>query len=132
MEDTICAIATLVGESSINVIRISGKESINIVNKIFSKDISNVPTHTVHYGFIMENNEKIDEVFVSIFKSPKSFTTEDVVEISVHGGITSVNKVMELLLSNGARLAEPGEFLKRAFLNGRIDLTQAEAVGTDA
>ena len=129
MEDTICAIATLVGESSINVIRISGKESINIVNKIFSKDISNVPSHTVHYGFIMENKEKIDEVFVSIFKSPKSFTTEDVVEISVHGGITSVNKVMELLLSNGARLAEPGEFLKRAFLNGRIDLTQAEAVG---
>ncbi len=129
MEDTICAIATLVGESSINVIRVSGKDSINIVNKVFSKDISNVPTHTVHYGFIMENNEKIDEVFVSIFKSPKSFTTEDVVEISVHGGITSVNKVMELLLSNGARLAEPGEFLKRAFLNGRIDLTQAEAVG---
>ena len=76
----------------------------------------------------MENNEKIDEVFVSIFKSPKSFTTEDIVEISTHGGIASVNKVMELLLSNGCRLAEPGEFLKRAFLNGRIDLTQAEAV----
>ena len=128
MEDTIAAISTLVGESSINVIRISGKNSINIVNKIFSKDISNVKSHTVHYGFIMENNEKIDEVFVSIFKSPKSFTTEDVVEISTHGGIISVNKVMELLLSNGARMAQPGEFLKRAFLNGRIDLTQAEAV----
>ena len=128
MEDTICAIATMVGESSINVIRVSGKESIEIVNKIFSKDISDVPSHTVHYGFIMENNEKIDEVFVSIFKSPKSFTTEDVVEISTHGGISSVNKVMELLLTNGCRLAEPGEFLKRAFLNGRIDLTQAEAV----
>ena len=128
MEDTICAIATMVGESSINVIRVSGKDSIEIVNKIFSKDISNVQSHTVHYGFIMENNEKVDEVFVSIFKSPKSFTTEDVVEISTHGGISSVNKVMELLLTNGCRLAEPGEFLKRAFLNGRIDLTQAEAV----
>ena len=128
MEDTICAIATMVGESSINVIRISGKESIEIVNKIFSRDISNVQSHTVHYGFIMENNEKIDEVFVSIFKSPKSFTTENIVEISTHGGISSVNKVMELLLTNGCRLAEPGEFLKRAFLNGRIDLTQAEAV----
>ena len=129
MEDTIAAVATTIGESSINVIRISGKDSINVANKIFSKDISNVPSHTVHYGFIMEDKEKIDEVFLSIFRSPKSFTTEDIVEISVHGGSASVNKVMELVLSNGARLAEPGEFLKRAFLNGRIDLTQAEAVG---
>ncbi len=129
MEDTIAAVATTVGESSINVIRLSGKDSISIANKIFSKDLSNVKTHTVHYGFIMENNEKIDEVLVSVFLAPKSFTTEDIVEISTHGGSTSVNKVMELLLSNGARLAEPGEFLKRAFLNGRIDLTQAEAVG---
>ena len=129
MEDTIAAVATTIGESSINVIRISGKESINVANKIFSKDISNVSSHTVHYGFIVENNEKIDEVFLSVFRTPKSFTTEDVVEISVHGGSASVNKVMELVLSNGARLAEPGEFLKRAFLNGRIDLTQAESVG---
>lgn len=129
MEDTIAAVATTVGESSINVIRISGKDSINVANKIFSHDISNVPSHTVHYGFIMENKEKIDEVFLSVFRAPKSFTTEDIVEISVHGGSASVNKVMELVLSNGARLAEPGEFLKRAFLNGRIDLTQAEAVG---
>ena len=129
MEDTIAAVATTIGESSINVIRISGKDSINVANKIFSKDISNVPSHTVHYGFIMEDKEKIDEVFLSVFRSPKSFTTEDIVEISVHGGSASVNKVMELVLSNGARLAEPGEFLKRAFLNGRIDLTQAEAVG---
>ncbi len=128
MEDTIAAVATLVGESSINVIRLSGKESISIANKIFSKDISNVKSHTVHYGFILENNEKIDEVLLTVFLSPKTFTREDVVEISTHGGSTSVNKVMELLLSNGARLAEPGEFLKRAFLNGRIDLTQAEAV----
>ena len=129
MEDTIVAVATTIGESSINVIRISGKDSINVANKIFSHDISNVQSHTVHYGFIMENNEKIDEVFLSVFRAPKSFTTEDIVEISVHGGSASVNKVMELILSNGARLAEPGEFLKRAFLNGRIDLTQAEAVG---
>ena len=129
MEDTIAAVATTIGESSINVIRISGNNSINVANKIFSKDIRNVPSHTVHYGFIVENNEKIDEVFLSVFRTPKSFTTEDVVEISVHGGSASVNKVMELVLSNGARLAEPGEFLKRAFLNGRIDLTQAEAVG---
>ena len=129
MEDTIAAVATTVGESSINVIRISGKDSINVANKIFSKDISNALSHTVHYGFIVENGEKVDEVLLSVFKSPKTFTTEDIVEISVHGGSSSVNKVMELVLSNGARLAEPGEFLKRAFLNGRIDLTQAEAVG---
>ena len=129
MEDTIVAVATTVGESSINVIRISGKDSINVANKIFSKDISNALSHTVHYGFIVENGEKVDEVLLSVFKSPKTFTTEDIVEISVHGGSSSVNKVMELVLSNGARLAEPGEFLKRAFLNGRIDLTQAEAVG---
>ena len=129
MEDTIAAVATTVGESSINVIRISGKDSIRVANRIFSKDISNALSHTVHYGFIMENGEKVDEVLLSVFKSPKTFTTEDIVEISVHGGSTSVNKVMELVLSNGARLAEPGEFLKRAFLNGRIDLTQAEAVG---
>lgn len=129
MEDTIAAVATTVGESSINVIRISGKDSINVANKIFSKDISGALSHTVHYGFIMENGEKVDEVLLSVFKSPKTFTTEDIVEISVHGGSSSVNKVIELVLSNGARLAEPGEFLKRAFLNGRIDLTQAEAVG---
>lgn len=128
MKDTICAVATLVGESSINVIRISGDNSINIVNKIFNKDLSTKASHTLTYGYIVENNEKIDEVLVSVFKSPKSFTTEDVVEINVHGGTITVNKVMELLISNGARLAEPGEFLKRAFLNGRIDLTQAEAV----
>ncbi len=129
MEDTICAVATLVGESSINVIRVSGNNSIKIVNKIFDKDLSKKNTHTITYGFIIENDEKIDEVLVSVFKSPKSFTTEDIVEINVHGGNITVNKVMELLISNGARLAEPGEFLKRAFLNGRIDLTQAEAVG---
>ena len=128
MNDTICAIATLVGESSINLIRISGKESIKIVNKIFNKDLLNKETHTITYGFIVNNNEKIDEVLVSVFKSPKTFTREDIVEINTHGGKTSVNRIMDLLLENGCRLAEPGEFLKRAFLNGRIDLVEAEAV----
>lgn len=128
MKDTICAIATLVGESSINVIRVSGDSSIEIVNKIFNKDLTKKESNTISYGYIMDNNEKIDEVLVSIFRSPKSFTTEDIVEINTHGGKVCVNKIMELLLCNGARLAEPGEFLKRAFLNGRIDLMQAEAV----
>ena len=128
MNDTICAIATLVGESSINLIRISGNESIKIVNKIFNKDLTNKESHTITYGFIMDGEEKIDEVLVSVFKSPRSFTTEDIVEINTHGGKISVNKIMELLLCNGCRLAEPGEFLKRAFLNGRIDLIEAESV----
>ena len=128
MEDTICAIATLVGDSSINIIRISGNKSIEIVNKIFSRDLFFFDTNTINYGFIVDKEEKIDEVLVSIFKGPKSFTTEDIVEINTHGGKMSVNKIMELLLSNGCRLAEPGEFLKRAFLNGRIDLIEAEAV----
>lgn len=128
MEDTICAIGTLVGESSINIIRISGKDSIKIVNKIFDRNLLNKETHTITYGFIVDKNEKIDEVLVSIFKGPKSFTREDVVEINTHGGKTPVAKIMDLLLENGCRLAEPGEFLKRAFLNGRIDLVEAEAV----
>ena len=128
MEDTICAIGTLVGESSINIIRISGKESINIVNGIFNKDLLNKQTYTITYGFIVDKDEKIDEVLVSIFKGPKSFTREDVVEINTHGGKTSVSRIMELLLEKGCRLAEPGEFLKRAFLNGRIDLIEAESV----
>ena len=128
MEDTICAIGTLVGESSINLIRVSGNQSIDIVNKIFNKDLKNKQSHTITYGFIMDKDEKVDEVLVSIFKSPKTFTREDVVEINTHGGKTSVNKIMELLLLNGCRMAEPGEFLKRAFLNGRIDLVEAESV----
>ncbi len=128
MKDTICAIGTLVGESSINIIRISGDKSISIVNKIFDKDLLNKQTHTITYGYIVDNNEKIDEVLVSVFKNPKTFTREDVVEINTHGGKTSVNRIMELLLENGCRLAEPGEFLKRAFLNGRIDLIEAESV----
>lgn len=128
MKDTICAIGTLVGESSINIIRVSGDDSIKIVNKLFDKNLEKKESHTITYGYIIDNNEKIDEVLVSVFKSPKTFTKEDVVEINTHGGKTSVNKIMELLLSNGARMAEPGEFLKRAFLNGRIDLIEAESV----
>ena len=128
MKDTICAIGTLVGDSSINLIRISGDESIKIVNKIFNRDLTKKESHTITYGFIMDKDEKVDEVLVSIFKSPKTFTREDIVEINTHGGKMSVNKIMELLLMNGCRMAEPGEFLKRAFLNGRIDLVEAESV----
>ena len=128
MNDTICAVATIVGESSINLIRISGQESINIVNKIFNRDLTKKESNTITYGYMINNNEKIDEVLVSVFRNPKTFTKEDIVEINTHGGKTSVNKIMELLLNNGARLAEPGEFLKRAFLNGRIDLVEAESV----
>ena len=128
MKDTICAIGTLVGDSSINLIRISGDDSIKIVNKIFNRDLNKKQSHTITYGFIMDKEEKVDEVLVSIFKSPKTFTREDIVEINTHGGKMSVNKIMELLLLNGCRMAEPGEFLKRAFLNGRIDLVEAESV----
>ncbi len=128
MEDTIAAISTALGVGAISIIRVSGPESIKIVNTIFSKDISKVKSHTIHYGHILDNKEIIDEVLVSVMLSPRTFTTEDVVEINCHGGISTTNKVLELLLNNGARLAEPGEFSKRAFLNGRIDLTQAEGI----
>lgn len=129
MEDTIVAISTALGVGAISIIRVSGKESINIVNKIFKgKDLTKQLTHTITYGHIIENGEIIDEVLVSIMKAPKTFTTEDVVEINCHGGIATTNKVLELLLLNGCRLAEPGEFTKRAFLNGRIDLIEAEGI----
>ena len=129
MNDTIAAISTALGVGAISIIRVSGNESIKIVNKLFKGDnLENVESHTIHYGFIMDNNSKVDEVLVSIMKSPKTFTSEDVVEINCHGSIASTKKILELLLSNGCRLAEPGEFTKRAFLNGRIDLLEAEAV----
>lgn len=129
MEDTIAAISTIVGESALNVIKVSGNNSIEIVNKIFSgKNLTEVKSHTIHYGFIVDENEKIDEVLVSIFKAPKTYTREDVVEINCHGGISVTNKILELLLTNGCRMAEPGEFIKRAYLNGRINLVEAEAV----
>lgn len=127
MEDTIVAISTSVGEGAISIIRLSGHDALNIASKVFTKDLTKVDSHTIHYGFITSNNEKIDEVLVSVMKAPKTFTREDIVEINCHGGIATTNKVLEVLLENSARLAEPGEFTKRAFLNGRIDLLEAEA-----
>lgn len=129
MDDTIAAISTTTGVGAISIIRVSGQDSINIVNKIFQKkDLTKVSSHTIHYGHIADNNNIIDEVLVSVMRSPKTFTTEDIVEINCHGGIATTNKVLELLLTNGARLAEPGEFTKRAFLNGRIDLVEVDGV----
>ena len=128
MEDTIAAISTALGVGAISIIRISGEKSLEIINKIFTKDLKNVKSHTIHYGYIVDNNEQIDEVLVSIMLAPNTFTKENIVEINCHGGISTTKKVLELVLSNGARLAEPGEFTKRAFLNGRIDLTQADGI----
>ena len=129
MDDTIVSISTSLGVGAIAIIRLSGPKAIEIVNKIFKgKDLTKVNSHTINYGYIKENDTIIDEVLVSIMRAPKTYTTEDVVEINTHGGIATTNKVLELCLTNGVRLAEPGEFTKRAFLNGRIDLTQAEAV----
>ena len=130
MFDTICAISTTLGVGAISIIRLSGDKSIEIANKIFiGKDLTKVDSHTINYGYIIDGTEIIDEVLVSIMKAPKTYTKEDVVEINCHGGIATTNKILEILLLNGCRLAEPGEFTKRAFLNGRIDLIEAEAVG---
>lgn len=128
MNDTICAISTALGVGAISIIRVSGDEAIDIVNKIFDKDLTKKESHTINYGHIVYNDEIIDEVMVSIMKSPKTFTKEDIVEINSHGGVAVTNKVLEILLLEGARLAEPGEFTKRAFLNGRIDLVEAESI----
>lgn len=129
MTDTICAIATSLGVGAISIIRVSGKEALKKVAHIFDgKNLTKVPSHTVHYGHIIYEKEIIDEVLVSVFKAPKTYTTEDTVEINCHGGVASTKKVLEAVLSQGIRLAEPGEFTKRAFLNGRIDLCEAEAV----
>lgn len=132
ISDTITAISTPVGEGGISVIRVSGPDSIYAVEQIFESKIklSNVLTHTVHYGYIktVNSDERIDEVLVTVMRAPRSFTMEDVVEIGCHGGLISVKQVLNELLLQDVRLAEPGEFTKRAYLNGRIDLTQAEAV----
>lgn len=128
MDNTIAAISTPLGTGAISIIRMSGKDSISIINKIFTKDLSNEKSHTIHYGKIIDNNEEIDEVLVSLMRSPKTFTKEDVIEINCHGGLSTTNKVLELLLNNGAVLANPGEFTKRAFLNGRIDLIEAQGI----
>ena len=131
--DTIAAIATAMSNSGIGIIRVSGNESIEIVDHIFKNSkkensLKRYKSHTIHYGFIYDEDKILDEIMVSVFKSPHSFTTEDTVEINCHGGILVLQKILELLIKNGARLAEPGEFTKRAFLNGRIDLSEAEAV----
>lgn len=130
--DTIAAISTAMSNSGIGIIRVCGDNAIEIAGKIFksvkNKKLTEVKSHTVHFGYIVDGENVIDEVLVTVMKKPHSYTTEDTVEINCHGGVIVVNKVLELILKNGARLAEPGEFTKRAFLNGRIDLSQAEAV----
>ena len=126
--DTICALATGGGISAIALIRISGKETINIVNKIFSKDLSKKETHTVHFGNIIENKNIIDEVVITLFHKNQSFTGEETVEISCHGSKYIQNKILELLINNGVRMANPGEYTMRAFQNGKLDLSQAESV----
>lgn len=129
--DTIAAISTPMGEGAIAIVRISGPEAVKAANRVFKgKDIEEVESHTIHYGFIVdpETKEKVEEVMLSVLRAPKTFTREDIVEINCHGGLVSVNRVLQLVLNQGVRLAEPGEFTKRAFLNGRIDLSQAEAV----
>ncbi|GMB09763.1 tRNA modification GTPase trmE [Thermolongibacillus altinsuensis] len=132
--DTIAAISTPMGEGAIAIVRLSGDQAIAIADQLFKgvggKRLKDVPSHTIHYGHIVNpaTGQTIEEVMVTVMRAPKTFTREDVVEINCHGGLVSVNRVLQLVLENGARLAEPGEFTKRAFLNGRIDLSQAEAV----
>ncbi|NBH26135.1 tRNA uridine-5-carboxymethylaminomethyl(34) synthesis GTPase MnmE [Lachnospiraceae bacterium] len=131
--DTIAAVATAMSNSSIGIIRISGDESIAISdiiyrNKSNERVLKNYKSNTIHYGFVYDGDDIVDEVMVSVLKKPNSFTTEDTVEINCHGGILVINRILDIIIKNGARLAEPGEFTKRAFLNGRIDLSEAEAV----
>lgn len=133
--ETIAAISTPAGEGAIGIVRLSGKTAVAIADRIFrspsDKRLEQVPTHTIHYGHLIDpsaDDQIVEEVMVSVMRAPKTFTREDIVEINCHGGVTSVNRVLSLALRNGAQLAEPGEFTKRAFLNGRIDLAQAEAV----
>ncbi|HIB1931057.1 TPA: tRNA uridine-5-carboxymethylaminomethyl(34) synthesis GTPase MnmE [Enterococcus faecium] len=131
--DTIAAISTPPGEGAISIVRLSGDQAVQLADKVYqsgNKRLSEVPSHTIHYGHIVDpkSNQLVDEVMVSVMRAPKTFTREDVVEINCHGGIVVVNQILQLLLREGARLAEPGEFTKRAFLNDRVDLSQAEAV----
>lgn len=132
--NTIAAIATAMSSSGIGIVRISGEESFQIIDKIFkakgsgNKKLSTEPSHTIHYGHIYDGDEMVDEVLVMIMRGPKSFTAEDTIEIDCHGGVLVTKRILETVLKHGARPAEPGEFTKRAFLNGRVDLTQAEAV----
>lgn len=126
--DTIIAISTALQEGAISIIRMSGPEAIEIMNKYFSKDVESIESHRIVYGNFVYDQEVIDEVLISVFKGPKSYTTEDIVEINCHGGTYVTRKILSILLADNVRLAAPGEFTQRAFLNGRIDLTQAEAV----
>ncbi|WP_024983204.1 tRNA uridine-5-carboxymethylaminomethyl(34) synthesis GTPase MnmE [Brevibacillus borstelensis] len=130
--DTIAAVATPMGEGGVAIIRVSGPEAIEVVDKIYrgKKTLSTVDSHTINYGHLRnpQTGDLVEEVLVSVMRAPRTFTREDVVEVNCHGGLVSVERVLELILENGARLAEPGEFTKRAFLNGRVDLSQAEAV----
>ncbi len=129
MQDTIVAISTKLGVGAISIVRVSGTNAISLVNKVFrGKDLTKVKTHTINYGFINNGKEDLDEVLVTVMRAPKTFTREDVVEINCHGGIATTLSIFELLIEQGARKADRGEFTKRAFLNGRIDLTQAESV----
>ena len=131
-KETIAAIATAMTNSGIGIVRVSGPEAFSIIQKIYQgkkkKDFSSIPTHTIHYGYIVDGEETIDEVLVMVMRGPQSFTGEDTIEINCHGGVFVVNKILDTVIRNGARPAEPGEFTKRAFLNGKIDLSQAEAV----
>ena len=133
MTDTIAAAATAMTASGIGIIRMSGPDSREIAGKIYrskggKKKIEEVPSHTIHYGFICDGEEVIDEVLVMVMDGPRSYTGEDTVEIDCHGGVLAMKRVLETVIKYGARPAEPGEFSKRAFLNGRMDLSQAEAV----
>lgn len=131
--DTIAAIATAMSNSGIGIVRISGDEALDVADRIFrpkkgSRKVSDMETHTIHYGYVTDNDEVIDEVMLLIMKAPRSYTCEDTIEIDCHGGVLVMKKILETVLKYGARPAEPGEFTKRAFLNGRIDLSQAESV----
>lgn len=128
MEDTICAISTSMGIGAISIVRVTGPNTIDIVDSIFDHDLKNASSHTIHYGHIKYNEEIIDEVLIMLMRGPKTYTTEDTIEINCHGGVNTAKKIMEVLLANGCRLAEPGEFTKRAYLNGRINLLEAESV----
>jgi len=134
VDDTIAAIATPLGEAGLAVIRVSGAQALTVADKTFmpaglhSQKPSAAPSHTLHFGHVVRNGQRIDEVLLAVMRAPRTFTREDIVEISCHGGVLPAKMVLDTVLSNGARLAEPGEFTRRAFINGRIDLAQAEAV----
>ena len=128
LNDTIVAISTGLVEQAISIIRLSGDEAIEVVDKIFDKDLTKAKSHTITYGFIKDEDDIVDEVLVSVFRAPKSYTMEDIVEINCHGGVYITKRILSLCIANGARLARPGEFTQRAFLNGRIDMSQAEGI----